>query len=63
MVIDGVSMDVRRTNQPAGTERAASLVEYTLLIVLIAVVCIGAVAAFGGGVDDNLDSTTTALTP
>lgn len=38
------------------TERGASLVEYALLVALIAVVCIGAVAMLGGTVDDTFTS-------
>lgn len=37
-------------------ERAASLVEYALLIALIATVCIGAVFVLGGTVGDEFDS-------
>lgn len=47
-------------------ERGASLVEYALLVALIAVVCVGAVSALGGKtndkfteVSDSLDATTT----
>ena len=42
-------------------ERAASLVEYALLVALIAVVCIGAVTALGQGVDGQLDSATSGI--
>ncbi len=42
-------------------ERAASLVEYALLVALIAVVCIGAVTALGSGVDGQLDSATSGI--
>lgn len=33
-------------------QRGAALVEYALLIALIAVVCIGAISALGGATDD-----------
>jgi len=35
------------------TERGASLVEYALLVALIAVVCIGAITFLGGEAADN----------
>ena len=37
-----------------GSERGASLVEYTLLVALIAVVCIGAIQVLGNGADATL---------
>jgi pilus assembly protein Flp/PilA len=37
-------------------EEGASLVEYGLLLALIAVVCIGAVAALGGSISSMLNS-------
>ena len=36
------------------TERGASLVEYALLVALIAVVCIAAIALLGGNASDKL---------
>ena len=39
-----------------GRERGASLVEYALLVGLIAVVCIGAVTFFGTEVTDSLST-------
>ena len=38
------------------TERGASLVEYALLVALIAVVCIGAVTVLGGNVQSEFNS-------
>ncbi len=38
------------------TERGASLVEYALLVALIAVVCIAAVTLLGGNISDRFDS-------
>ena len=35
-------------------DRGASLVEYALLVALIAVVCIGAVTTLGGGTNDTV---------
>jgi pilus assembly protein Flp/PilA len=40
----------------ANDERGASLVEYALLVALIAVVCIAAVTALGGNASKKLDS-------
>ena len=42
-------------------ERGASLVEYALLLALIAVVCIVAVSAFGTSVSDSYDETNTSM--
>lgn len=39
----------------------ASLVEYVLLIALIAVVCVGAVTLLGGNVNTKLGTAATAL--
>lgn len=43
-VVTGIQSAHRRI----GTDRGASLVEYSLLVGLIAVVCIAAVTVFGG---------------
>ena len=42
-------------------ERGASLVEYALLLALIAVVCIAAVTFIGQKADEKFDSVGTAL--
>ncbi|CAN5587100.1 hypothetical protein BH20ACT2_BH20ACT2_12200 [soil metagenome] len=42
-------------------DRGASLVEYALLVALIAVVCIGAVSVLGGEAKQSFDSTGSAL--
>lgn len=42
-------------------EEGASLVEYVLLIALIAVVCVGAVTLLGGNVNTKLGNAATAL--
>ena len=42
-------------------ERGASLVEYALLVALIAVVCIAAVSALGGTISDNFDSVSSTM--
>ena len=43
------------------TERGASLVEYALLLALIAVVCIAAVTLLGEKASENFDSIQTEL--
>ncbi len=45
----------------AKTERGASLVEYALLVALIAVVCIAAVSALGTSASDKFDQVGTAI--
>ncbi len=42
-------------------EEGASLVEYVLLVALIAVVCVGAVTLLGGNVNTKLGTAATAL--
>ena len=43
------------------SERGASLVEYALLVALIAVVCIAAVTALGGRAKSNFSSISTKI--
>lgn len=43
------------------TELGASLVEYALLVALIAVVCIGAVSALGGAANSKFTSVGGAI--
>ena len=45
----------------ARTERGASLVEYALLLALIAIVCIAAVTTLGQTAADNFDGINSAL--
>mgnify|MGYP000300423443 CR=1 FL=1 len=45
----------------AKTERGASLVEYALLVALIAVVCIGAVSALGGSAEEKFSEIDSAI--
>lgn len=47
--------------RPWRGQRGASLVEYTLLIALIALVCIAAVTTFGQGVSRPYSSATSGL--
>lgn len=42
-------------------ERGASLVEYALLLSLIAIVLAGTVSTFGGKIDDSLDNANSAI--
>ena len=42
-------------------ERGASLVEYALLVALIAVVCIAAVTLLGGNASSKFDSLATSI--
>ena len=42
-------------------DRGASLVEYALLLALIAVVCVAAVTALGTGLRDNYDESQTSI--
>jgi pilus assembly protein Flp/PilA len=42
-------------------DRGASLVEYALLVALIAVVCIVAISFLGGAASDKLNSTGSAI--
>ena len=44
------------------TERGASLVEYVLLVSLIAVVCIGAVTVLGNKAKDTFNNVGSSLT-
>ena len=43
------------------TERGASLVEYALLLALIAVVCLAAVTAMGVSLNENYNETRTSM--
>lgn len=45
----------------ADTERGASLVEYALLVALIAVVCIGAVGFLGNAAADKFSDVGSAI--
>jgi len=42
--------------------RGAALVEYLLLLALIAIVCLAALATLGGGVSGNLTDTASVVT-
>lgn len=42
-------------------DEGATLVEYSLVVALIAIVCIGAVTALGGKVNNKLNNAANAL--
>ena len=43
------------------SDRAASLVEYALLLALISVVCIGALSMFGGNNSGSVDTSANSI--
>jgi pilus assembly protein Flp/PilA len=45
----------------AKDERGASLVEYALLVALIAIVCLAAITLLGGNASEKFDSTANSL--
>jgi pilus assembly protein Flp/PilA len=51
----------RTIREAVATEQGASLVEYALLVTLIAVVCIVAVTALGGNTSTALSSAGSAI--
>jgi len=50
-----------RSNAISDSERGASLVEYALLVALIAIVCIAAVSLLGGNANDKFKSVASSL--
>lgn len=48
-------------HEPRQDERGASLVEYALLVALIALVCIAAVSFFGGETGSSFDRSTDSI--
>lgn len=48
-----INIGVRRSGRMRSSDRAASLVEYALLVSLIAVVCFVAIMFFGNQTDDT----------
>jgi pilus assembly protein Flp/PilA len=52
---------IRWITQRSRSERGASIVEYALLIALIAVVCIGAVTVLGGNTSSTLSGVGSSL--
>ena len=57
-VLEWVRAAIRR---PASDDRGASLVEYALLLALIALVCIGAVTLLGSATSDNVTNSADSL--
>lgn len=49
------------TNPSTTRDRGASLVEYALLVALIAMVCIGAVSFLGTSTSDNYSRSTSSM--
>jgi pilus assembly protein Flp/PilA len=45
----------------ADSDRGASLVEYALLVALIAIVCLAAITLLGGNASQKFDSTAASL--
>ncbi len=43
-------------------ERGAAMVEYALLLAMLAIVAIGAITAFGGGLGDEYDDINNEIT-
>jgi pilus assembly protein Flp/PilA len=54
-------MDAIENTKKKHSERGASLVEYSLLVALLAVVCIGAVRNLGESITENLDASRLTL--
>ena len=50
-----MDVEVRRN------ERGASIVEYAMLLALIAIVCVVAVTALGAGLNDSYGSSTSSM--
>lgn len=48
-------------NRTEGDERGASLVEYALLLALIALVCIVALESLGGDLTESVDASTSSM--
>lgn len=51
-----------QANEAENNERGAALVEYALLVALIAVICIAALKVLGGTVSEQFSEITSALT-
>jgi pilus assembly protein Flp/PilA len=58
---DSLEMFVTWVRARVNSERGASLVEYALLVALIAVVCIAAVTALGGNASKKFNSAAGAV--
>ena len=58
---DSVAGDTPEKTHGKLHDLGASLVEYALLVALIAVVCIGAITMFGTGGQNSLDHSTNSI--
>lgn len=56
-----VDRPTRQTGNDVEQERGASLVEYALLIALIALVCVGAVGFLGSSLQDDYEGNTSSM--
>ena len=50
-----------RLNDSSACDRGASLVEYALLVALIAIACIGAVTLFGGNLSTSFSTSAASV--
>ena len=50
-----------KTNEANGDDRGASLIEYALMLALIAMVCVAAVTALGGTTSGSYSEITSML--
>jgi len=55
------ALSVKFSGRHGGAQRAQALVEYALIIVLIAIVVIVALTALSGGISATFDKITTTL--
>lgn len=53
--------DLEKQKRRRAKERGASLVEYALLLALIAIVCLAAVGALGGSLKDSYDRSNDSI--
>jgi Flp pilus assembly pilin Flp len=58
-VVDRANDRTERTER--SRDRGASLVEYALLLALIAIVCVAAVSAIGTDLDESYDDSTSSI--
>ena len=54
--------NVQRAASTGGCDRGAAMVEYALLLALIAAVAIGAIGAFGGGLGTEFSDIGSTIT-
>ena len=56
-----VAVWLRHLTREHGSDRGAGLVEYSLLLALIAILCVGAMKFLGGQLDSGLSNNTSSL--